>query len=92
MKKLLEALYLDNWPKRRKVIYGSLVYIGMALSYIIWKGIDVALYQQIAIALIGAGVSIIFAYVFGAYVDDKDKRKNSAIASSTETEPIEEQK
>lgn len=85
MDRLLEVLYLDNWPKRRKVIYGSLLYIAVALGYIIWKGVDLALYQQIAITLIGAGVSIIFAYVFGAYMDDKDKRKNSAATATPST-------
>lgn len=90
MKKLLDVLYLDNWPKRRKVIYGSLLYIAAVLGYIIWKATDLALYQQTAITLIGAGVSIIFAYVFGAYLDDKDKRKNNA--ATQENSPEEQPK
>ena len=63
----------DPWHFRRRVVFSSLFYIGATVSYIIWKGTDTVLYQQISVALIGAGTMVIGSYVFGAVWDDRNK-------------------
>lgn len=68
---------IDNWKYRRRVVFGSLVYIATMVVYIVWRGADSSLYRDISVALIGAGVAIIGSYVFGAVWDDRDIRRNS---------------
>ena len=67
-------LFEGNWKIRRRVMFMTLAYIAGTVTYIIWKGSDTALYQQIAISLIAAGTAIIGSYVFGAVWDDSNKR------------------
>lgn len=43
------------------------------LQWILFKGNDTPLNQQISLALIAAIVGIITAYVFGATLDDKNR-------------------
>lgn len=62
----------SEWKKRRRILYLSLIFICVSLIYIIFKGTDSVLYQQISIALIGAGTLIIGQYIFGAIWDDKN--------------------
>lgn len=66
----------DNWAIRRRIVFVSLIYIALLVVYIIWRGTDTSLYQQVAVALIGAAVAIIGSYVFGAVWDDRSKRKD----------------
>jgi hypothetical protein len=68
----------DNWNKRRKVLFASLIFIAINVQYLIVWGVDDGLRQNIAIALVSAGVAIIGSYVFGAVWDDNNKRSTLA--------------
>lgn len=72
------ALFEQNWKIRRIVMFLALIYIGGHVSWIIFRGADTAVNQQLGLALVAAGVAIIGSYVFGAVWDDNDKRKNFA--------------
>lgn len=67
--------YLGSWKQRRRVIFLSLIFIGADLGYLSVLATDTVIHQQIAIALIPAGVAIIGSYVFGAVWDDHSIRK-----------------
>lgn len=62
---------LDRWQYRRRIVFLSLAYIGVNVQYLVIRGGDTVLNQQIGLALVAAGVAIIMAYVFGAVIDDK---------------------
>lgn len=64
---------LDNWRRRRRVIYLSLIFIAGMLVYLAGFAVNDALHQQLAVGLVGAGMAIVIAYVFGAAWDDKNK-------------------
>ena len=69
-------LYLDNWPKRRRWMLLTLLWlIGNAQYLIVW-GADTALHQNALVTCLGAIVAIIGSYVFGAVWDDVDKRRH----------------
>jgi len=72
--KIVQQVFGDNWPKRRRLMYLVLIYIACHLSYIIFAGKDTVLYQQIAFALTGAGTTLTMSYIFGAVWDDHLKR------------------
>lgn len=65
----------DNWKYRRRVVFGSLLFIAIAVICILYRAFDSALYRDGLVALIGAGVVIITGYVFGAVWDDNFKRR-----------------
>lgn len=68
--KLLE----DNWPQRRKWMIVALLWMAGNAEYIILMGADSVLNQNALVTLLGAIVSIICFYVFGAVWDDSNKR------------------
>lgn len=68
----------ERWKYRRRVVFATLVYIAAALAYLIVRGADTALNQQIALALVGAGTAVIGSYVFGAVWDDKLQKREGA--------------
>lgn len=68
----------DGWKYRRRVIFGSLLFISSAMSYILWKAPDSALFRDAFMALSAAGTTIITGYVFGAVWDDNSKRATEA--------------
>lgn len=74
--------YLEKpvWKIRRRIIILSLLFIGGNLQFIIIKGTDTALYAQIALGLLGAGVAIIGSYVFGVNWDNANF--NNMLASA----------
>lgn len=78
----------DNWKKRRKVLFASLAFIAVDVEYLLIFGKDDGLRQNLAMALVGAGVAIIGSYVFGAVWDDNNKR--STMAATDAAPPPEE--
>lgn len=69
-----KGLFEGNWKIRRRVMFVTLLYIAFNVSWLIIRGENTTLNQQIALALVGSGTSIIGAYVFGAVWDDSNKR------------------
>lgn len=69
-----QLLSNDNWPIRRRWMTIALVWMAINVEYLVIFGKDTALHQNLAITMVGAIVSIIFAYVFGAVWDDNNKR------------------
>ena len=71
----VEALLAgDNWPLRRRWMTIALIWMAGNVQYLILFGADTAINQNVVITMVGAIVSIIFAYVFGAVWDDQNKR------------------
>lgn len=79
--------YLEKpvWKIRRRIIILSLLFIGGNLQFIIIKGTDTALYAQIALGLLGAGVAIIGSYVFGVNWDNANFNNMLASAQGIKT-------
>lgn len=63
-----------RWTIRRRVVFGTLLYCGIALGYLIgWADSD-PLRETIASAITLLAGSVITGYVFGATWDDKNYR------------------
>ena len=62
-----------QWRNRRRTIFGALVFIGLALAYLLLFGRDDSrLHETLAFGLMTGGFGIISTYVFGAVWDDKN--------------------
>lgn len=84
---LERSLITDNWPRRRRWMMIALIWLSGNVQYLLIFGQDTALNQQAVLAMIGAVVSIICFYVFGAVWDDANKRSTlSAVEIEEETE------
>lgn len=81
----------DNWRRRRKVMFGALIFIAVNLQYLVLFGKPDSLRETIALGLIGAGLGIIGSYVFGAVWDDSNRRKAIArLVTDDESDPPKE--
>lgn len=78
LKPLQEKLYTDNWHVRRKWMLVSLIWMSVNVQYLVLWGHDNALHQNALITFLGAIVSILCFYIFGAVWDDRDKRAQLA--------------
>ena len=67
-----------SWKNRRRVIFATLLYCALAVGYLIFKGEDTSLHQDIASGLILLAASVIGSYVFGAVWDDTRKINKSS--------------
>lgn len=86
-KELEKTLITDNWPRRRKWMMAALIWLMANVQYLLIMGNDTALNQQAVLAMIGAIVSILCFYVFGAVWDDNNKRSVlGAVKLEEETE------
>lgn len=83
------SIVLDKpiWTNRRRVVIISLLFIAGNLEYIIIKGTDSALYSQLGLGLLGAGVTIIGSYVFGAAWSDNHFNTTLAAAQGVQVNP-----
>jgi hypothetical protein len=73
---LMNKLFLDNWPKRRRWMQVILAWALANAQYIIIWGRDSGLHENALIALLTLIASILGTYVFGATWDDRDKRRH----------------
>ena len=71
---LTQKLFLDNWEIRRRWMMAALIWMAGNVQYLVIWGRDNALHQNLAITFLGAIVSILCFYIFGAVWDDRDKR------------------
>lgn len=71
-----QILLNDNWKKRRLWMIVALLWLGGNAQYLMVWGKDTVINQNALVTLLGAFVSIIFAYVFGAVWDDTSKRES----------------
>ena len=83
----IEKITPRPWAKRRLRLDLALVAILVWISWIIFFDKDTVLYQQVSIALIAGGVTLIGQYVFGAAWDDKNYM--SALNKQNETSDTE---
>ena len=83
----IEKITPRPWAKRRLRLDLALVAILVWVSWIIFFDKDTVLYQQVSIALIAGGVTLIGQYVFGAAWDDKNYM--SALNKQNETSDTE---
>jgi predicted Na+-dependent transporter len=78
---LTNHLYIDNWPIRRSWLRNLItwlvvnVQIAIIASYFGYGG---PLVESVTPAALAAIVTLMSAYVFGSYLDDKDKREKSS--------------
>lgn len=80
-----EKLFFDNWRIRRKWMTVALIWMGLNVQYLVLWGKDNALHQNLAITFLGAIVSTLSFYIFGAVWDDNDKRaKLKALQSESD--------
>ena len=67
----------DTWPKRRRVIYVSLIFCATVIAYGLGAAVALGDKESIQTASDNAwfyGFSIVMAYVFGSVADDMHKR------------------
>ena len=64
----------DNWIIRRRVMFLTLIWLGINVQYILILGKPTALNEQALIALLSVIGAIIGSYIFGAVWDDMNKR------------------
>jgi hypothetical protein len=63
-----------SWRHRRRIIYGTLIYCGVAVPALtVWRP-EAPLVAQVVMALIGLATTVITVYVLGAAWDDKNAR------------------
>lgn len=65
-----------TWKNRRRVIFSTLIFCALIVSYITVWGVDTILHRSIAEALILLAGGVIGSYVFGAVVDDHWVKKD----------------
>jgi NADH:ubiquinone oxidoreductase subunit 3 (subunit A) len=70
--KIVNSLYLDNWPRRRAYLAAALGFLAGNIEYLILFG-DTVTDRDLALALLASALSLLFAYIFGAVWDDKNK-------------------
>lgn len=71
----------DTWPKRRRVVYATLVFCSVVIMGALGAAIaekNMSAVLNIAENAFFLGGSVIFAYVFGSIWDDVDKRRHLA--------------
>ena len=70
----IENNLTNNWPKRRRWMFLSILWLMANAEYIIFFGKDTVLNQNALVTMLGAIVAIITGYVFGVTWDDTSKR------------------
>lgn len=61
-----------SWKIRRRLVYATLGFCAGIIVYLTGWGEDTELHTTIAIGVIGAAVSTLGSYIFGATWDDKN--------------------
>lgn len=82
-----------QWTIRRRVVFGTLGFCGIAITYLIgWAPSD-PLRETIASSLVLLAASVVTGYVFGATWDDNNYRntvlKNNYIATAADRRVLE---
>ena len=65
----------DDWKIRRRIVVGTLLFCAAILARLVVGGDDTELNQSIANGVVLLAGSVISGYVFGAVLDDNNKRK-----------------
>ena len=66
-----------SWKLRRRSIFGSLIFCGTIISYIIFFGEDTSVNETAVISAFGLIGAIIASYIGGAVWDDYNMKKIS---------------
>lgn len=87
VQRAIDLIVGDTWPKRRRVIYATLLFCAMLIAFAM--GAAVAAHDMNAVVAIAGnafllGGSVIGSYVFGSIWDDRDKRKHLPPATPSE--------
>lgn len=64
----------NRWKHRRRIVYGSLTFCAVSLSYLMVWGDDTALHREIANTIGLGALGVIATYLGGAVADDKFKK------------------
>lgn len=73
--RLVRSLYLDNWPRRRRMLVLALLWlVGNAQYLIVFGDANSSLHQNALVTILGAIVALLGSYIFGAVWDDSNKR------------------
>lgn len=68
---------MPSWSVRRKIILTTLLYCGLAVTYVIVAGVDTRVYETVVMSSFGLAGMVIGSYVFGAVWDDRSRREMS---------------
>lgn len=70
---IADKLFGDNWPKRRRYLAYALIWSAANVEWLIWRGLDV-MTLQLSMTLVAVIFALLTTYVFGAVIDDHQKR------------------
>lgn len=79
LKTALDLIVGDTWPKRRRVVYVTLVFCAVLVAFSLGAAVaakDMNAIMSIASSAFWLGGSVIGSYVFGSIWDDANKRKH----------------
>lgn len=79
LRKTLDLVVGDTWPKRRRVIYFVLLFLSQVVAVCLWAAVqsgDAMLIKSVSDNAFWLGGAVIGSYVFGAVWDDANKRKH----------------
>lgn len=62
------------WEKRRRLIHGILVFCALGITYILWRALDLRIYETALLGFFALAGSTIGSYIFGAVWDDNNAR------------------
>ena len=81
-----DAYSNDNWRRRRKVIYASLMFLAACIAYLVFLAPDDELRRSLPLPLLGTFASIILGYAGFATLDDSNKRTTLAAVADVSAE------
>ncbi len=61
---------LPSWKLRRRAVFGSLVFCGLLISWIVISGADTPTAETALLGAFGTGSVIVTAYISGAVYED----------------------
>ena len=64
-----------SWKIRRRIVNATLIYCGVIIAYLVYKGEDTELNQTIANALVFLASTVIGSYLFSSTWDQRHKRE-----------------
>ena len=70
-----QVVTLDPWKHRRRIVYSTLIFCAITISYLVFRAPSDSLREQLSLGLVGLAGAVITGYVFGAVTDDYLTRK-----------------
>lgn len=65
---------VNRWKHRRRLVYSTLIFCAMSITYLMVWGDDSALHREIASTLGFTALGVLAAYLGGGVADDKFRK------------------